>query len=64
MKQAAEAAKSIDTEKMAKVMHDGMTFKTVVGDISYDRKGDITRADYVVYRWMKGPDGKITYKQL
>ncbi len=64
MKQAAEAAKSVEPEKMAKVMHDGMTFKTVVGDISYDKKGDITRADYVVYRWIKGPDGKITYKQL
>lgn len=64
MKQAAEAAKSVDPEKMAKVMHDGMTFKTVVGDIAYDKKGDITRADYVVYRWQKGPDGKITYKQM
>ena len=64
MKQAADAAKSVDPQAMAKVMHSGMTFKTVVGDISYDKKGDITRADYVVYRWQKGPDGKITYKQL
>ena len=64
MKQAAEAAKSVEPEKMAKVMHDGMTFKTVVGDISYDKKGDITRADYVVYRWVKGADGKVTYKQI
>ena len=64
MKQAAEAAKSNDTQAMAKVMHSGMTFKTVVGDIAYDKKGDVTRADYVVYRWIKGPDGKITYKQL
>jgi branched-chain amino acid transport system substrate-binding protein len=64
MKQAAEAAKSVDTQAMAKVMHSGMTFKTVVGDISYDKKGDVTRADYVVYRWIKGPDGKVTYKQL
>ncbi|MDE2363057.1 MAG: branched-chain amino acid ABC transporter substrate-binding protein [Hyphomicrobiales bacterium] len=64
MKQAAEAAKSVDTQAMAKVMHSGMVFHTVVGDISYDKKGDVTRADYVVYRWVKGPDGKITYKQL
>jgi branched-chain amino acid transport system substrate-binding protein len=64
MKQAAEAAKSNDPQAMAKVMHSGVTFKTVVGDISYDKKGDVTRADYVVYRWIKGPDGKITYKQL
>ncbi len=64
MKQAAEAAKSLDTQAMAKVMHSGMAFHTVVGDISYDKKGDVTRADYVVYRWVKGADGKITYKQL
>ena len=64
MKQAAEAAKSVDTQAMAKVMHSGMTFKTVVGDIAYDKKGDVTRADYVVYRWVKGADGKVTYKQL
>ena len=64
MKQAAEAAKSNNPEAMAKVMHSGATFKTVVGDIAYDKKGDVTRADYVVYRWVKGADGKITYKQL
>ena len=61
---AATAAKSNDPQAMAKYMHSGATFKTVVGDISYDKKGDVTRADYVVYRWVKGADGKITYKQL
>lgn len=64
MQQAAEAAKSVDSKELAKVMHSGKTFKTVVGDISYDKKGDVTRADYVVYRWVKNPDGKIVYKQL
>ena len=64
MQQAAVAAKSNDPQAMAKVMHSGMTFKTVVGDLAYDKKGDVTRADYVVYRWVKGADGKITYKQL
>ena len=63
MKQAAEAAKSNDPQAMAKVMHSGMTFKTVVGDISYDKKGDVTRADYVVYR-DQGSDGKITQAVL
>ena len=64
MKQAAEAAKSVDPTDMAKVMHSGMTFKTVIGDISYDKKGDVTRADYVVYQWRKGPDGRISYYQM
>ena len=39
-------------------------FKTVIGDIVFDAKGDVTRADYVVYEWRKGPDGKISYDQL
>ena len=38
-------------------------FKTVIGDISFDKKGDITRPDYVMYVWKKGADGKITYVQ-
>ena len=38
-----------------------MPFKTVIGDISFDEKGDITRLDYVMYVWRKDRDGKITY---
>jgi branched-chain amino acid transport system substrate-binding protein len=34
---------------------------TVVGPIAYDKKGDITRPDYVMYEWKKGADGKIDY---
>jgi len=64
MKQAAEKAKSLDPKKMAEAMHSGMTFHTVVGDFSYDKKGDLTKADYVWYVWKKGDDGKITYKQM
>ncbi len=60
-KQAAEEAKSLDPKKVADVMHSGKVFKTVIGDISYDKKGDITRSDYVVYTWKKGPDGKVSY---
>jgi branched-chain amino acid transport system substrate-binding protein len=62
-KQAAEGAKSLDPKKMAEFMRTGVTFKTVIGDISYDKKGDITRPDYVMYTWKKGADGKITYVQ-
>jgi len=63
MKQAAEKANSLDPKKMAEVMHSGFTFKTVLGDISYDKKGDRTTVDYVMYTWNKGSDGKITYTQ-
>ena len=61
LKAAAEKAKSLDPKKMAEYMHSGMTFKTVIGDIAYDKKGDRTNVDYVWYVWKKGADGKITY---
>ncbi len=61
--QAATAAKSLDPKKVADKMHSGMHFHTVIGDISYDKKGDITRLDYVVYIWKKDASGKITYVQ-
>jgi branched-chain amino acid transport system substrate-binding protein len=59
--QAAAAANSLDPKKVAEKMHSGMNFKTVIGDIAYDKKGDITRLDYVVYVWKKDASGKITY---
>jgi branched-chain amino acid transport system substrate-binding protein len=71
MKQAAEQAKAVDPKKMAEVMHSGKAFKTVLGDIAYDKKGDVStdgymvggkkKDRYVLYTWKKGPDGKISY---
>jgi len=62
-KQAAEAAKTLDAKKLEETMHSGMTFHTVIGDIAYDKKGDRTTVDYVLYTWQPGPDGKISYFQ-
>ena len=65
IKQAAEQAKSLDPKKVADAMHSGMKFKTVIGDLSYDKKGDITRLDYVMYVWKKDPSSsKITYVEI
>jgi branched-chain amino acid transport system substrate-binding protein len=61
LKQAAEAAKTLDPKKVAAQIKSGQKFKTVIGELSYDKKGDITRLDYVMYVWKKGADGKITY---
>jgi branched-chain amino acid transport system substrate-binding protein len=63
-KQAAEKANSLDPKKVAEVMHSGMPFHTVIGDISYDKKGDRTTVDYVWYVWKKDADGKIGFVQL
>ena len=64
IKQAAEKANSLDPKKVAEVMHSGMAFKTVLGDISYDSKGDRTTMDFVWYVWAKNADGKLSYHQM
>jgi branched-chain amino acid transport system substrate-binding protein len=64
IKQAAEKANSLDAKKVAEVMHSGMVFKTAIGDIAFDNKGDRTTADYVWYVWEKAADGKINYRQM
>ncbi|HEX8416404.1 MAG TPA: branched-chain amino acid ABC transporter substrate-binding protein [Methylobacterium sp.] len=61
LQQAMLATKSSDGKKLADYMHQGKPFDTVIGDISYDKKGDITRPDYVMYVWKKGTDGTINY---
>ena len=63
LKQAAEAAKSLDPKKVAAQIKSGMTFKTVIGDFAFDKKGDVGRLDYVMYVWKKDPSGKITYQE-
>ncbi len=61
---AAEAAHSLDPAAMAKVMHSGAPFKTVLGTISYDSQGDRIEPDYVMFVWKKGADGKMEYDRL
>jgi branched-chain amino acid transport system substrate-binding protein len=68
-KQAAEKANSLDPKKVAEVMRSGMVFNTVLGELTFDKKGDVSeytvgkvkKDRYVLYTWRKGPDGRITY---
>ena len=58
-KDAVEKAKSTDTKKVEGALQ-GTTFKTVLGDLSFDKKGDIKQPAYVWYIWK--PDGKYEEK--
>ncbi len=58
---AVEATGSTEGEKLAAYLHQGKPTATAIGDIAYDKKGDITRPDYVIYEWKKGPSGTIDY---
>jgi branched-chain amino acid transport system substrate-binding protein len=69
IKQAIEEAKSFDPRKVADAMHSGKVFDTVLGGLSFDKKGDVTgytlagkkKDRYVLYVWKTGPDGRMTY---
>jgi branched-chain amino acid transport system substrate-binding protein len=61
--EAANAAASNDPETVAAALKEKGPFTTVIGELSFDAKGDITRPDYVVYTWKKGEDGKYSYFQ-
>jgi branched-chain amino acid transport system substrate-binding protein len=60
---AAKAAGSTDPQTVAKTMKEKGPFPTVLGDISFDAKGDPKLPGYVMYEWKKGPDGKYSYFQ-
>src|SRR5262245_1694025 len=60
--QAATAIKSLDPKAVAAEVRTGKPYQTVIGELKYDAKGDITRPDYVIYTWKKVGD-KITYVQ-
>ena len=64
IKQAAESVKSLDPKKVADAMHSGMMFDTVLGKLSFDKKGDRKDADYVMYVWKKMPDGKMSFVEM
>ena len=52
-KAAAEAAGSTDTKAVADAIR-GKTFSTVIGDLTYDDKGDVKDPEYVWYIWTDG----------
>ncbi|MEL6752265.1 MAG: branched-chain amino acid ABC transporter substrate-binding protein [Pseudomonadota bacterium] len=54
---AYKAAGTADYEPMVKALNEG-TFSTVLGDLSFDDKGDVTLPGYVFYEWK---DGKYDY---
>lgn len=56
--QAASTAKSTDLEPVMKALNSG-SFKTVLGDLGFDDKGDVKLPGYVWYEWK---DGKYDYR--
>jgi branched-chain amino acid transport system substrate-binding protein len=53
--QAAAKAGTTDPQKVAAAIRGG-TWNTVLGPLSYNKKGDITSVGWAVYRWNKNGD--------
>ncbi len=51
--QAAAKAGTVDPKKVAATLKGGGKWDTVLGTLAFDKKGDITVIDYVVYQWDK-----------
>ncbi len=61
IKQAAEKAGSVAPKDVAEAMRSGGPFKTVIGEIGFDPKGDVNRLDYTMYTWQKTDGDRVTY---
>jgi len=61
---AAKAGGSTDPQAVGAALKAKGPFKTAIGELGFDAKGDITRPDYVMYKWGKGTDGKYTYTEI
>ena len=59
--EGAKAAGGNDAQAVAEAIKAKGPFKTAIGELGFDEKGDITRPDYVMYTWKKGEDGKYSY---
>ena len=56
--QAVTAAGSTDFDAVRKALNDG-DFSTVLGDLNFDDKGDVSLPAYVFYRWSDGKYAEI-----
>ncbi|RKK03590.1 branched-chain amino acid ABC transporter substrate-binding protein [Pseudoroseomonas wenyumeiae] len=56
---AAKKANSTDPKKVSEVLKSGGPWNSVLGPISFDKKGDVTVPDYVFYVWKNGSYGEV-----
>ncbi len=61
---AAKAAGTFDPAIIARTIHSGRPFPTVLGTLTYDAKGDLTTPDYAIYIWRRGYEDQLEYGEL
>ena len=58
--EAAKKANSTDPKKVAAMLKSGGPWPSVLGPVSFDKKGDVTAGGYVMYEW----NAKGDYNQM
>ena len=61
IKAGAEAARSLEPTAIAGALHAGAPVGSVLGDISFDAKGDARRPDAMIDVWRTGTDGRLDF---
>lgn len=59
--QGLQKAGAADGKKLADALHAG-TFDTVVGQLQFDKKGDVVKPAYVFYEWKDGKNTQLAGK--
>ena len=59
--QATEAAGTFDIDAVLAAMRSGR-FQTVIGELTFDDKGDIEQTAFVLYRWSRGSYRQFTFR--
>jgi branched-chain amino acid transport system substrate-binding protein len=57
--EAAAKAKTSDPKKVADMLKTGGPWQTVIGQVTFDKKGDVEGPSYVFYVWKNGNYGEI-----
>lgn len=61
LKGAIDMAKSTDPRRLAESLHAGRPLRTLIGEVAFDARGDLTKPPYGLVVWRKTPDGRIDY---
>ena len=61
IRRGIEGARSAEPARVAAFLHGGAPLRTVLGEIAFDARGDLTRPPFAVYAWRKLPDGRLDF---
>jgi len=65
LRRGMESAKSSNGKAVAAFLHQGQPVRTMLGDLTYDPKGDLVpdprRASIILQVWKRTPDGRLDY---